>query len=100
MQGQRVSARDVASSGAFIYAYLAVHCPLEQIRGRRDLTNDFIAGFTVGAIGVERRLIGMPFGGSDIVWNLARRGIPLSVLGGTMYGAIGAAFGIFNGRSF
>jgi len=31
---------------------------------------------------------------------LARRGIPLSVLGGTMYGAIGAAFGIFNGRSF
>ena len=73
---------------------------MEQLSGRQSLTQDFVAGFTVGGIGVQRGLIGMPFGGTDIVWNLARRGVPPVVLGGIAYGGIGAAFGIFNGKGF
>jgi len=100
MQGERITPKSVGGTFGFIYLYMALHCPMEQITGRKSLKNDFAAGFTVGYLGVSRGLIGLPFGGSNVVWQAANKGIPIPVIGGALYGAIATAFGMFNGRDF
>jgi hypothetical protein len=97
-QGAKITPTGVASYAAFIYAYNAVQCPMEEIHGRRSAFHNVLAGGTMGYVGVSRGAVGIPFIDSNFFHRYP--GVRPPVVAFVIYGAMGGAFATLGGKSF
>ena len=94
-QGAHLTPQLAATNIGFLYAYGALHCPLEEISGRQSLMHSFAVGGVLGYVAVASRSVGIPFNLEHIF--LSNR-IPIAVGGALVYGGIGAAMAAFQGK--
>mmetsp|Transcript_1957 Transcript_1957/g.2769 ORF Transcript_1957/g.2769 Transcript_1957/m.2769 type:complete len:139 (-) Transcript_1957:71-487(-) len=92
LQGNmRINLREWGVYSGFLISYNSLKCGLEGLHGRRIALHDGIAGAVVGYIGVERRMIGIPFA-ENLVY-FFHRGVRPSVVGAGVYGLMGIVLG-------
>ena len=95
LQGAPFSPQLAATNIGFLYAYGALQCPMEAFTRRRSWTHNFIAGGALGYVGIERRLVGLPF---NLDFFFLTRRVPLPVGGALVYGSGAAALAIIAGK--
>ena len=94
-QGAHLTPQLAATNIGFLYAYGALHCPLEEATGRQSLLHSFAVGSLLGYAGVASRSVGIPF---NLEYTFYANRIPVAVGGALVYGGIGAAFAAFQGK--
>tara|TARA_B110000305_G_scaffold77718_1_gene87378 strand:+ start:914 stop:1309 length:396 start_codon:yes stop_codon:yes gene_type:complete len=99
-QGQYPTVRSTGIMAAGIYAYYALQCPMEAIEGRRSVWHNFGSGATLGFLGVQQRMLGIPFLSESMHRTLIFRNVPMALVGGGVYGAMGFGMGLLNGKDF
>mmetsp|Transcript_48486 Transcript_48486/g.115281 ORF Transcript_48486/g.115281 Transcript_48486/m.115281 type:complete len:132 (-) Transcript_48486:52-447(-) len=81
-----------------LYAYNAMQCPMEAITGRRSLWHNFIAAGSLGAIGVQRGSVGVPFVTPDLYYRYpSLTPVHAAFL---VYGSLAACLGAIGGKTF
>ena len=94
--GGKITPQGVASYAAFIYTYNAIQCPMEEIHGRRSAIHNFLAGGTLGYLGVRSGRIGIPF--MDQYFFYRNPAIRPEFAAFAVYGGLGGAFALLGGK--
>ena len=94
-QGAPISPQLFATNVGAIYAYGALICPMEEITRRRSSMHNFLSGAILGYAGVASQRIGIPFN-LELAFHVNR--IPLPIGGALVYGGIGMAIALFQGK--
>ena len=90
-----ISPQLFATNVGAIYAYGALICPMEEITRRRSSMHNFLSGAILGYAGVASQRIGIPFN-LELAFHVNR--IPLPIGGALVYGGIGMAIALFQGK--
>ncbi len=88
----------VATNCVGFYSYQALMCPMELLERRRSAMHNFYSGMIIGYLGVQKGMLGIPFLPPSFFYQYPRVNPP--VAGAFVYGAIGCAMGVFNGKPF
>lgn len=82
-----------------IYVYNLVQCPMEAVNGGRPSAwHNVLAGGTLGYIGVQRRLLGIPF--VDAYFFMRNPGVAPEVAGAAVYAAMAGGLAALGGKPF
>ena len=95
-QGAPLTPQLAATNIGFLYAYGALHCPLEELTGRQSLMHSFAVGGLLGYLGVASGSVGIPF---NLEYTFRSNRIPVALGGALVYGGIGAAVAALQGKS-
>jgi hypothetical protein len=92
----RLLPRLALSHCGFVYAFLVLICPMEQIHGRRSAFHNVLSGAAVGYLGVRGGFIGVPLLDPTFFWRYPYIRPPLA--GAAIYGAMGGLFATLSGK--
>ena len=95
-QGHPLTPQRFALTAGFLYAYSALQCPMEALHGRRSVLHNALSGGSLGALGVQSGLIGVPF--LPPVYYLTHGRSFMTIAAFTVYGSIAAALASFGGK--
>ena len=95
VQGAPLTPQLAVTNIGFIYAYGALTCPMEEVHMRQSAWHNFLSGAILGYAGVAGHRVGIPF---QLETAFLTNRIPLPVGGALVYGGIGMAIALFQGK--
>ena len=99
VQGAPFQARTWGLYVGGLYVYNLIQCPMEALSGGRPSAwHNVIAGGTLGYIGVERRLLAVPFLDSYFFYRYPQISPPMA--GAAVYGAMAGLLATLGGKPF
>jgi hypothetical protein len=94
-QGAPLTPGSFALNIGALYAYNAVQCPMEALHGRPSLLHNGLAAGTLGSVGVQSGVLGVPFVPPHVLYS--PRYNPL-MIAFAVYGGLGMAVGSLSGK--
>jgi len=81
-----------------IYAYNVLQCPMVAIHGRESAWHNTASGAILGYVGVQSRVLGIPFVDESFFWRNPQ--VPRPMVGALIYGGITTAFAMLSDKKF
>ena len=98
-QGRRVTPQTFAIYAGAVYVYNLLQCPMEAASGGRPSAwHNVASGAILGYIGVQKRVLGVPFLDSYFFYRNPQISPELAAAG--IYGGIAGALAAFGGKPF